>query len=39
MIGYTKILREQFYQYGGFANTKLVRITRNSDWAYYMENR
>lgn len=39
MMGYTKISREQFYRYGGFANTKLVRVTRNGNWAHYMEGR
>ena len=35
MIGYAKIPRKEFYKLGGFANPKLVRVTRNRAWAYY----
>lgn len=40
MTGYTRITKAQFYSYGGFAAyPRLVRVTRDGDWAYYQENR
>lgn len=35
MLGYTKISKEQFYRYDGFSNPRLVRVTRNGNWAYF----
>lgn len=35
MIGYTQITRKQFYELGGFANPKLVRVRRGYSMAYY----
>lgn len=35
MIGYTKVRRSTFYRMGGFANTRLVRVTRGGGWAYF----
>ena len=35
MMGYTKIGRAAFYRYGGFANPRLVRVTRGKAWAYF----
>lgn len=35
MIGYTKITKRAFYNAGGFANTRCVRVTRGRAWAYF----
>jgi hypothetical protein len=35
MIGYTKISRASFYRRGGFANPRLVRLTRSRHWTYW----
>lgn len=35
MVGYEKITRHAFYQTGGFANPRLVRVARGKGWAYY----
>jgi len=35
MIGYTQITREHFYKRGGFANPRLVRVTRGRGWSYF----
>ena len=35
MTGYIKITKDQFYHRGGFSNPRLVRVTRNGDWAYF----
>ena len=33
-LGYVRISRRDFYLYGGFANSRCVRITRNRHWVY-----
>lgn len=35
MTGYERITRAQFYNNGGHANPRLVRMTRGRCWAYY----
>lgn len=35
MLGYVQISKERFYHGGGFSNPRLVRVTRNGDWAYF----
>lgn len=35
MIGYTKVTKYYFYRSGGFANPRLVRVTRGRAWAYF----
>lgn len=39
MTGYTKITKDQFYRYGGFSNTRLVRVTRDGAWAYFQRDK
>lgn len=35
MIGYTRISKRTFYNAGGFANPRNVRVTRDGSWAYF----
>lgn len=35
MIGYERITRKQFYQRGGFSNSRCVRTERGKCWAYF----
>lgn len=35
MIGHTKITRAAFYNAGGFANPRCVRVSRGASYAYY----
>lgn len=35
MIGYRKISKAEFYGGGGFANPRMVRVTRGRAWAYF----
>jgi hypothetical protein len=35
MSAYTKITKEQFYSYGGFANPKLFRKQDGDGWSYW----
>ena len=38
MKGYIRVTKEKFYQLGGFASSHCVRVTRDGDWAYFMES-
>lgn len=38
MTGYTLITRKEFYAQRGFANPKLVRVTRSGHYAYFSRN-
>lgn len=35
MMNHTRIPRRMFYRMGGFANPRLVRVTRAKAWAYF----
>lgn len=36
MIGHIRLSSAQFYRLGGPSNPRLVRVTRNGEWAYFM---
>lgn len=35
-MGYTRIGKRDFYNLGGLANTRCVRVTRGRSWAYFL---
>lgn len=38
MMGYTRVTKRAFYQAGGFANPRCVRVTRGKAYAYFIRS-
>lgn len=35
MTGYARITRREFYAWGGFSQSDLIRVQRGSAWSYW----
>lgn len=35
MIGYSRLRKREFYMFGGFSDSRNVRVQRGKCWAYY----
>lgn len=36
MAGYRRVTKREWYEAGGFRNSRCVRVTRGGRWAYFI---